>query len=549
MSIVGFFLPKSPGGSAAMRRRFPYLVGMDLLLLLYFPLSALLRYRSNPALYRAFFLSICGSESLFIISLLALKAGSCRASSYLGSLGILLNVVLMAFLTPFTAWSDIYKLGVYLLGAVLANALISLERRQVLVYMGAGFAVYGSIILLVALPRLGALRGEGASTSLLFLLLFLAFNTAALLITDLNARLVEEAEAEGAENRRRAEGLSLLIGSVSGALETGRELVAAAAEGRSRSSEIRSRLSALCREAEALEAEASTVDEKSAAALGRVEAAQSAVDGQNVVIVDAGAAVERIGHTLRETANMAESRRGAIADVAALAERQGGELRELLHGIEKIVASSGAVTLATGGILDVSEKTQLLAMNASIEAAHAGSSGKGFAVIAGEIRKLSRETQDSTLLIDQAIKANAATVREQESAIGRFTEGIGRMTADVRSTFEALGTMMEGIARMESATDNLSEATGSLLRLAGETKASVGGVGEGLRSGAASAESAKHFAAGLSAEIAGILEAFASMDEAIEKAASIGECNLSRVGELDAGIAAIEREVVCRKPQ
>jgi methyl-accepting chemotaxis protein len=513
---------------------------MDILLLFFFPISALMRLLSDYIDYHSFFLAICGTESLFILSLVLLKLGKSRISSYLGSLGILVNVLLMACLTPFSGWSDIYKLGVYLIGAIVANALVSLERRQVVVYMAAGIGVYALIVFLVALPRLGGVSGEGITTSLLFLILLVAVNIIVVLMTDLNAKLVDLAEAEVSVNRDRAERLRTLIGAVSGALATGRELKLASEEGRGRSGEIRARLSNLKSEAVKLEEEASSLDDKSAAALGLVTTAKTAVEHQNLVIVDSGADVARMSHTIGELTSMAKANRGEVAEVASLAERQSDEMKELLRGIERLLESSESIINATRGILDVSEKTQLLAMNASIEAAHAGSSGKGFAVIANEIRKLSQEAQESTRRIDEAIKTNEDKIRGQAAAIGRFTESMDKMTGDVRSTFETLGLMIDSLVRIETATNNLSESTGSMLKLAGETKTSVAGVVEGLQSGAASAESTKSFASGFATALSKMLESFAAMDAAIEKAASIGEQNLARMAEIESSLATIE---------
>jgi methyl-accepting chemotaxis protein len=541
MRFINIFLPgPSEKLDAATLRRLPYLAGMNFLLIAFFFLSAFIRYEGDPPAYRAFFSCICGSEAFFVLSLALLKSGRPGAASYVGTSGILVNVMFMAFLTPFTAWNDIYKLGVYLIGAVVANALVSLGRRQLVVYMAASFAVYASIVFLVAAPGLGGMGPEGRLVAALFLVLFATVNVIVLLMHDINRGLVDLAEAEGAENRSRAEGLRALIGSVSKALETGRELVAAAGEGKGRSSEIRGRLAILSGEARELESESISMDAESVAALERMTAARAAVDDQNVVIVDAGAAVERMGQTIREIISMAGERRRSIAEVSALAERQGAEIRDLLGGVERIREASEAVMAAVGGILDVSEKTQLLAMNASIEAAHAGASGKGFAVIAGEIRKLSRETQESTRRIGEAIKANDSTIGAQASSIGRFSEGMNAVTGGVKSTFEALGGMMNALGRIDGATSNLSESTLSMLRLAGETKTAVLGVVEGLESGAQSADAAKLFASRFAAELAAMLGAFDALDAAVEKAASIGERNLARVAELDSALAGVE---------
>jgi len=540
MRSINIFLPKTISADAATRRRLPYLVGMNFLLLVFFFISALLRFMGAPGLYRAFFYCICGTESFYMLSLALLKSGRAKASSYIGTSGILVNVALMAFLTPFTAWNDMYKLGVYLIAAVVANALVSLERRQIIAYLTAGLAVYASIVFFVAASKLGGIDAEGRLVTMLFLVLFVTVNAIVLMMHDINAGLVDLAEKEAAQNRARAESLRALIGSVSGALETGRELVSAAGEGRSRSGEIRGRLALLSEEAGEFKGEAEAVDAKSVAALERVSTAKAAVQDQNVVIVDSGAAVERMSQTIGEIVAIAGSRRGAISEVASLAERQGLAIRDLLQGVERIRESTRAVMQAVSGILDISEKTQLLAMNASIEAAHAGSAGKGFAVIASEIRKLSQDTQESTRRIGEAIKANDSTIGEQSESIGRFTEGMDRMTGDVKSTFEALGGMLDALGRMDGATNNLSESTLSMLRLAGDTKIAVHGIAEGLESGARSAEAVKEFSARLSSEVVAILGAFDVLDLAIEKAAAIGGKNLARVVELDAGIAGIE---------
>jgi hypothetical protein len=139
-----------------------------------------------------------------------------------------------------------------------------------------------------------------------------------------------------------------------------------------------------------------------------------------------------------------------------------------------------------------------------------------------------------------AIKANDSTIGDQSESIGRFAVGIKSMTGDVKSTFEALGGMLDVLGKMDGATNNLSESTLAMLRLAGDTKAAVLGIVEGLESGARSAKSAKEFSARLSAEVVAILGAFDALDSAVEKAAAVGERSLSRVADLDAGIAGIE---------
>lgn len=71
------------------------------------------------------------------------------------------------------------------------------------------------------------------------------------------------------------------------------------------------------------------------------------------------------------------------------------EARHELQKIEKLISA----------IRDISSKTDLLALNASIEAARAGQAGKGFAVVADEVARLSEKSQDSTIDIEISFNA------------------------------------------------------------------------------------------------------------------------------------------------
>ncbi len=193
---------------------------------------------------------------------------------------------------------------------------------------------------------------------------------------------------------------------------------------------------------------------------GSVVKENSVAAAQNVSVV--AAAMDQMASSIQEIVKGVTKTSSLTDDASERANLATSSLQHLETATQRI---TGVVTL----IKDIANKTNLLALNASIEAARAGDAGRGFDVVAIEVRKLASQTAKSTEEIGAEVDNVAKAVQDNVSAIRGITEAI----ALVRDQ----ATAMSAAAEQQGAVT--SEITGSMSDTAHRVSAvdqNIGGV-------------------------------------------------------------------------
>ncbi|PMG31907.1 hypothetical protein BCU94_06965 [Shewanella sp. 10N.286.52.C2] len=221
---------------------------------------------------------------------------------------------------------------------------------------------------------------------------------------------------------------------------------------------------------------------------GETEQVATAMNQMQATVVEVANNAELAAQAAKDSDTQAVHGDMIVQQTIASIDNLSGGVEQAANALQKLQNDADNIGSILDVIRSISEQTNLLALNAAIEAARAGEHGRGFAVVADEVRTLSKRTQDSTNQIQQMIGQLQTGVKDAVSVMDSSREQADKSTVQAAQAGEALAKITESVAMISNMATQIATAAEEQTAVSDEINRNIVNISDEARLTASNAD-------------------------------------------------------------
>jgi methyl-accepting chemotaxis protein len=252
--------------------------------------------------------------------------------------------------------------------------------------------------------------------------------------------------------------------------DAGKTLTARSRNRRDGMQDIAEGITQAAREADTQTGKVGEISDSLAGIAGTITALDSLIADQHTVITKSNKDIKDLLASITEEQEIMRTLLGRMEKLIETTEESKGKQAMLEEQVKNIYSLSEVLSSTNRMIAGIAAQTNLLAMNAAIEAAHAGALGAGFAVVSDEIRKLAEDTSRHSKVVGEQVKEIQAGMDLMVSASGASRKSVDVMVRYISEVSACINDATSSISTQNEKSETIRESLKEIIALSGNAQ-------------------------------------------------------------------------------
>ncbi|MBN1523880.1 MAG: hypothetical protein JW904_05325 [Spirochaetales bacterium] len=391
-------------------------------------------------------------------SVLLIWRGMYKQVSYFSLALFFLAAITLFFMREIESERDVYIFATYMIPVFITAPLLSYNRGQVLTIIGTGIVSGVLLFFFKIQPELvaaGLPHGTSEFTVAIVMMIFSSFFSFQLFTVQEKVLGMVNRKAE--ESSKQLFSMTSLIESTSHTFNIGEKILETSKSQGKLTNEISAKTGEMQNAINGFNTEVNRFKALHNSLKTSKDEVGSEMETQTISINETAAVIEELKAQLASLSKTATTKQMMLDQLSTSAEDGRLFMEKSVSAIVDVEKSSEAIIETIGVIGKVAARTNLLAMNAAIEAAHAGAAGAGFAVVAEEVRSLAEETNRYSRSIKASLVENSERIKESVKAGSEIATVFQKITSHIADVNNGISELITGLHEITAGAGSMDE--------------------------------------------------------------------------------------------